>query len=670
LSARSAEHARRAPLPLLPSSGGLLFALLAATWWAASATAADLPTVARIEIEGVHAFPVDDLHDEMRTKRDSFWYPLRDASYRRDILLEDLDRIAAFYRDHGYRDVRVKLLNVERLKEGEQVAIRIGIEEGPVTRVDAVTFSGVQVVKRESVAEVVETKVGEPYSEIRVTLDRLKLLEFYGDRGRPFTTIEDSVTFDSTSARVHFVITEGQGVRIRNITIEGAQETKPYVIRRELTMKKGDLLRRSQMVESRERLLETGFFRDVRFHPTPADSFTPARMLDLRVSVVERPMGWVSTGVGYSSSEELRLSTEVGQRNVFGNAQRLVGRGRVAFDTGDLFANRSAFEEARVDVAFFEPWLFSTRTEGTVALFGLSDREPELPEAEVTRITREDAAGFVLAAEKRLRPAGARVRLRTAFENRWVSQRIAVGDEAVARDSTASFIQRSVSFFGERDRRDNPFDPVRGSRSDGLLQVAGGALGGRSSYVKVSMSGSWYRTWGDAVIASRLLGGIVLPFSTPAGERAIDQVPREERFRAGGATTVRGYPEDSLGPQTVVSGQTSPATDRGLVTLLGNVELRFPLRWRLSGAIFLDAGNVWEEARDVALADFFSLRDRLVDGKVQTSVRYSGGGGLRFGTPVGPLRLDYGYGFLRGVPEQVVAESRGGEWHLSIGQAF
>ena len=410
----------------------------------------------------------------MHTKVDSFWYPLRDASYRRDILLEDLDRIAAFYRDHGHRAVRLKLLTVERLNGGKQVAIRIGITEGPVTKVSAVTFGGVQTVKRESAADVVETKVGEPYSATRVTLDRLRLLELYADRGRPFTTIQDSVVFDSTQAQVHFQITEGSGVRIRNIAIEGAAETKPFVIRRELKMKKGDLLRRSQVVESRERLLETGFFRDVRFQPVPLDSVPPVRWLDLKVSVVERPSGWVSTGVGFSSSEELRLSTEVGQRNIFGNAQRLVGRGRVAFDTGDLFAQRSAFEEARVDLAFFEPWLFSTRTQGTITLFGQSDLEPELPTATVTRITREDAAGFELAAERRLyQIRGGRMRFRGAFENRWVRQEIDLGTEGASEpDSVPKFVNRSVSFFVERDRRDNPFDPGRGSHADFLAQAA------------------------------------------------------------------------------------------------------------------------------------------------------------------------------------------------------
>ena len=669
MSSWSAAPLRRARLFLVLAP---LSILLAGLDPGARAWAVDLPTVSAIEFEGAASFTPAELRDEMHTKKDSFWYPLRDASYRRDILLEDLDRIAAFYRDHGHRDVRLKLLTVERLNGGKHVAIRIGITEGPVTQVSVVTFGGVQTAKRESVADVVETKVGEPYSATRVTLDRLKLLEFYADRGRPFTTIQDSVLFDSTQARVHFQITEGSGVRIRNIAIEGALETKPFVIRRELKMKKGDLLRRSQVVESRERLLETGFFRDVRFQPVPLDSVPPVRWLDLKVSVVERPMGWVSTGVGFSSSEELRLSTEIGQRNIFGNAQRIVGRGRVAFDTGDLFAQRSAFEEARVDLAFFEPWLFSTRTQGTVTLFGQSDLEPELPTATVTRITREDAAGFELAAERRLyQIRGGRMRFRGAFENRWVRQEIDLGTEGVSEpDSLARFVTRSVSFFVERDRRDNPFDPGRGNHADFLAQVAGGALGGTSSFVKVSLSGSWYRPWGHAILATRLLGGLVLPFSTPEGQRAIDQVPREERFRAGGSTTVRGYPEDSLGPQTITANQGSPATDRGLVTLLGNVELRFPLRWRFSGAIFLDAGNVWEEARDVAIADFFSLRDRVVDGKVQTSVRYSGGGGLRLGTPIGPLRLDYGYGFLRGVPEQLVADDKGGEWHLSLGQAF
>ena len=639
----------------------------------AAAFAADLPEVSDIDIEGVSAFDEGDVRDRMRTKTDSFWYPLRDASYRRDIVLEDLERIVAFYRDHGYRDARAELVSAERIDGGRKVAIRIRVMEGAQTLVASVDVSGVHVVKRETVFDELETESEDPYSATRVTLDRLRLLDLYADRGRPFTVIRDSVAFDSLRAHVQFLVEEGNAVRIRNILVEGPQETKSFVIRRELVMDRGDLLRRAQVIESRERLLETGLFRDVRFQPVPADSAQPPRIYDLKVTVVERQMGWVSAGVGYSSSEQVRLSSEVGQRNIFGNAKRLVGRARVAFDAGALFADEASIEETRADVTFFEPWLFSTRNEGTVTLFGQSEREIELPDAPGTRITREDALGFTLAAERRFgaRQLLRRSRVRASFDNRWVDQEIEVGDRIPAEpDSTASFVARSVSFFFERDRRDSPFDPGRGTYSDVLVQVAGGALGGRSSFVKVTLAGSWYRALGSAVLATRLRGGVVLPFATPAGERAIDQVPREDRFRAGGATTVRGYPEDSLGPQTVTTGQNSAATDRGLVNLLGNVELRFPLRWRFAGAVFLDAGNVWEEARDVRIKDFVSHEDRIVDGKVQTSVRYSIGTGLRFQTPVGPLRLDYGYGLVRGLPEDVVDDIRGGEWHLSLGQAF
>ena len=276
-------------------------------------------------------------------------------------------------------------------------------------------------------------------------------------------------------------------------------------------------------------------------------------------------------------------------------------------------------------------------------------------------MTREDAVGVTLAAERKLR---GRSRVRTALEQRWITQFVQL---AAGGDSTQHFANRSLNLFVERDRRDNPFDPVRGSLGTLLGQVTGGALGGTSSFLKMSRSGSWYRPLAGVVVAARLRGGWIHPFGTrPAGKRAVDLVPREERFRAGGATTVRGYPEDSLGPQVVAAGQREPATQRGLVTVVTNLELRFPIVWRFSGALFLDGGNVWEEARDVSLRNFVPDRE---DAAIE-DMRYATGGGLRLGTPVGPLRLDYGYSLTRGLPEREVEALRGGEWHLSLGQAF
>jgi outer membrane protein assembly factor BamA len=185
--------------------------------------------------------------------------------------------------------------------------------------------------------------------------------------------------------------------------------------------------------------------------------------------------------------------------------------------------------------------------------------------------------------------------------------------------------------------------------------------------MKLSATTSWYRTVPSGLtFAARVRAGWIHPFGVQSGERPLDRVPREARFRAGGATTVRGYPEDSLGPQEIAdAGQRDPITDRGLVTIITNLEMRMPLAWRMSFAVFLDGGNVWEEAKALSISNFWPSEEPTIE-----DYRYSVGGGFRLGTPVGPLRIDYGYGLVRGEPERKVERTGGGEWHFSLGQAF
>lgn len=631
-----------------------------------------LPEVDRIEFEGATSFSRGRLMKLMRTRSSSFWNPFRDEPYRADILEQDLVRIRRFYSDQGYLEAQVRILEVVPVREGREVRIRIGIEEGELTHVAGLAFAGNPTISTEDLSEAVRTEVGEPYSAGRVRLDGERIIELYADHGRPYTTVADSADIANLEARVTFHIKEGPDTRVRAISIDGADETKHFVIRRELTFEPGDLLKRKEVLDSRERLFETGFFRNVRFEPAPADSLNPPHLVDITVFVAERKMGWVLAGVGYNSSNQMRLSGEVGHRNILGNAHRLVFRNRLAFDIDALIQkDQPAIEETRSELSFLEPWLLSTRTAGTVSVFGESSREPDVPAAGVER---EDVLGVGLAAERKFGGGGGRLRgrsrVRSSLENRWVTQRVLLeqqvdGDTVLVTDSD-HFITRSLALFVERDKRDNPFDPVTGSLGSLLGEVAGGALGGTSNFLKLSLSTSWYRPLRGVVVAARLRGGWIHPFGESAGRPPLEQVPRSDRFRAGGATTVRGYPEDSLGPQRITPGQRTPATDRGLATVIGNVEMRFPLFWRLSGAVFLDMGQVWEEARDVALARFVPQWN----GAEIEDVRYSTGAGVRFHTPVGPLRLDYGYSLTRGEPEREIEALRGGELHLSLGQAF
>ncbi len=624
-----------------------------------------LPEVASIKFEGEHHFSEGQLRKLMRSASPSWRHPFRHTPYLADRLQQDIVRLSDFYRDQGYLQARVWLIEARPSDDGRKVRIRIGVEEGEVTRVAAIRFVANQTLSEDDLDDVLETKVGKPYSATRVDLDRQRLIDLYADNGRPYTTVEDSVASEGLTATVGFIIHEGPATHVRRVVIEGAHETKHFVIRRELTFKSGDLLKRKKVTESRERLFETGFFRNVRFEPIPADSSSPPQLVDITVFVTERKMGWVLAGVGYNSSNQVRLSGEIGHRNILGNAHRLVYRNRLAFDVDALIKkDQPAIEETRSELSFLEPWLFSTRTSGTFSLFGESTREPTLPAAGVER---EDLVGVGFAAERRFH---LRSRVRGSIENRWVSQRVLVeqvmGPDTVLVTERQHFVTRSLALFVERDKRNNPFDPSTGSLATFLGEVAGGALGGTSNFLKLTLSGSWYRPMKGVVIAGRLGGGWIHPFGDSGGRPPIEQVPRNERFRAGGATTVRGYPEDSLGPQRITPGQREPSTDRGLATVLANVEMRFPMFWRFSGALFIDSGNVWEEARDVAIKRFIP---RWHNAAIE-DVRYSTGGGIRFHTPVGPLRLDYGYSLTRGEPEREIQALHDGEWHLSLGQAF
>jgi outer membrane protein assembly factor BamA len=234
-----------------------------------------------------------------------------------------------------------------------------------------------------------------------------------------------------------------------------------------------------------------------------------------------------------------------------------------------------------------------------------------------------------------------------SLENKWTVQ-----------DST--FVTRFISLSVAEDRRDFILDPRSGRLFQAGAEHAGGILGGQTDFTRWTIGLTGYAPMGSGFTwARRLRAGYIHAYRVPHGQTALASVPLGERFFAGGGTSVRGYEEESLGP--LRGGQS----EGGLVLIVINTEARFPLFWKMGGVVFLDAGNVWADPEDITWSCF--TRSWTSSDFSELDVAYGVGAGLRFHTPVGPVRLDYGVKIGQGYRS---VSGRDSEWHLNLGQAF
>jgi outer membrane protein insertion porin family len=663
---------RRRRLKALPAALALL-ALAAGT---TPARAVDLEggrSVRHLRIEGNEAFSDGRLKSLLRTRGRSLTHFWRSHPYRPDFIRFDQATLLQYYRRWGYMDARSDSVSVDPVSKGSQdVDVTFHLVEGPRAVVDAVELIGVDSTAAAEIRKKLTLRKGDFFDAVKLESDRQRIEDRYANLGYAAVSVRDSLEIDSARVRILHRVRPGLRARVGTVTVEGNRETRQDFVVRELLLHRGDWLARERLAASQQRIYDSGYYTDVQFERGPIDSTT--HVAALFVTVRERKLAWVDLGLGYGTLDKLRITTEWGNRNLFHTGMRfsISGKTGVHFRSHPL---RAILGDKRADISLSQPWFLHTRTRATLGAY--AEQTTPLRPGDLPKY-RAAGGTFTLQRDLWRHTRGA-----VSLENRYVISDSSSADSALvalgAISSKERYTTNRVTTVLERDSRTDIFDPKGGSDVLASVEVAGGALQGNTQLVKTTTQGSVYlHVRGRATLAMRVRAGYVWPFGRESGTsgggvQGLDFIPLVDRFRTGGATTVRGYFENDLGTRTYTveaapdSFVTVTSTRGGEVLLLGSVELRFPVGWIVSGALFLDAGNVWDKASDLTLRRVFSP---LAPGAGYQDMRYSFGGGLRFKSPVGPIRVDYGYKLRSTREDQRDLNPRRGAFHFSLGQAF
>ncbi|MCL4817570.1 MAG: BamA/TamA family outer membrane protein [Vicinamibacteria bacterium] len=526
-----------------------------------------------------------------------------DAPARDALLEQDRRALEAALREHGHPDAAVEL---DLPESGDHVTATFRARPGRRVIVSAFEVRPDVPLPEEAEPRELRLRAGAPYRVTDVALDRAALLSAWRNAGYQQVEVTPELAFaeDGQAVAVTLAVAAGPRTFVDRIVVAGLERTREEVVRRELRITEGAPLGLADAIESQRRLSALGLFGRVDL----AEVETAAGTTDVVVQLDEAPRTTVGYGIGFGERDLLRASLELGRRN-------LGGRDR----TGALFL-RGSYRGSRLLGSYREPFLFGSRRELLVTAFR---EEEDRDNFDFRRMGL--SVQVAQAIDARLSLVG-----RLLFQDTDTNDVVVACDEVDRQFCDAAVTGPSVSLV--LDERDDALDPRRGFFLGADVLYSSRLLGGDN----------FLKAFAQAAVFERLQRRLSFALSARVGlarTLGLDEpllLPLPERFFAGGDYSLRGFAPDAVAPKG------------GNALLLGSGELRFEVRERASLAAFADVGNVYPLVGDVSLRD----------------LRYAAGIGLRYRSPLGPLRLDWGYKLNRRPGE---SRSR---FHVTVGHAF
>jgi outer membrane protein insertion porin family/translocation and assembly module TamA len=594
--------------------------------------------VKKLTFTGVQAVEEGRIRGALATRQSSRLPWGRKYYFDRGRFDADLKRIEAFYADRGYPDARVTGFDVQLNDQQDAVEISVSVAEGEPVVVSGVEFTGFENLppdRLDDLRQRAPLKPGQPRDRTLVVTTHELAVNELRDNGHPYARVaSEEKSGAGRDVIVTFAATPGPLAHFGPIEIAGNQSVSDNVIARKLNFRPGDLYRRSVVQDTQRQLYQMELFQFVNIETINPEKESPE--VPIRVTVAEGRHQRVNFGVGYGTEERGRVDGEYHHVNFLGGARSAGIHARYSsLDRGVRLDLTQPYVFSRHFSAGLEGQQWYTYTPAyqsivTGAKSTLTHRGTPRTSWSVSMMTEQNSSSI---SNEALSDPTLRDEL------------IALGlDPTTGRQEG---VLNAISADFQHSTADNLLNARRGYQLAIHAESAGRYLPGSYNYYAVSADARHYLPIGESVvIANRMqIGNIDQAGDDPAN------VPFSKKYFLGGASSVRGWGRYEISP---LSGSGYPIG--GNTTFAFSSELRAVLRGNFGGVLFFDAGNVWTDGWTIKFDD----------------LRYAVGPGLRYQTPVGPVRFDVGWQ-INPIPDLLVdgqPQSRRWRMHFSIGQAL
>lgn len=613
-------------------------------------------TVRRINFVGNYTVADTELLASMQTGQSSFFSFGSGGPYKQDVLERDVLLLSALYYDKGYMSVQIATPRVMLTPDREGIEITLVIHEGPRFKIRQLRVyerdnEGREIEPlggRKALRQLVRAKSGDYFNRAEIVKDLQAVRTLYRDAGYANVEADPETELDPQSREVDIVIPIRRGplVRVERIEVKGNTKTRDKVLRREMELEEGQLFSETKLEDSKRRITALGYFE--RVDMSTEQGSAPDK-LNINFEVAERPTGTFQVGAGFSSVENFIATAQVQQANLFGNGQSLA------------FQLQASSLRQLISIRFFEPYFldsdwstsselyrqvfvfpdFQRTTTGAAQTFGYALIQPWLR----LSLTGTIEQNSVDTPQSGLfgTPGGA-VNL---FQRLPLANLFNAGRTVSLRPALVY------------DTRDNRLFPTSGIFLQGSTEFASSALGSEIEFLRHRVLANFYYPLGGQTGAPG--SGFVLKMRNELGlitSPSQQGVPIFARFFLGGILDVRGYRLRTVGPRLPLNNAldvnaapiNNGANVGGNLQAYSNLEFEFPIvdKVGIRGVTFVDWGNAWnledQFCRTTPAPQFPNVVSPCWRGLDSLSyLRTSTGFGVRWFSPLGPLRFEWGF---------------------------